>query len=136
MAEKTSHPAPQRRSTKAEREYRIRKIMQLIKNGWDNNQLRDYAAEEFGLKETGARNLVDAAYDSMVHGMSQLDVKRIAAVCLMRFENAYRLAAAQRNPMAMIQANAQIAQHWVKHAPEITYSERASSDELDPEEDF
>jgi hypothetical protein len=127
---------PQRRSTKAEREYRVRKLMQLIKNGWDNNQLRDYAAEEFGLKETGARNLVDAAYDTIVTGMSQLDRKRIAAICLVRFENAYRLAASQRNPMAMIQANAQIAQHWVKHAPEITYSEQVSSDALDPEEDF
>ena len=136
MPEKTSHPAPQRRSTKAEREYRIRKIMQMIKNGWDNNQLRDYAAEEFGLKETGARNLVDAAYDAIVNGMSQLDCKRIAAICLVRFENAYRLAAAQRNPMAMIQANAQIAQHWVKNAPEITYSGQASNDDVDPEEDF
>ena len=136
MAENKSHSVPQRRSTKAEREYRIAKIMQLIKNGWDNSQLRAYAAEEFGLKETGARGLVDAAYDAIVNGMSQLDRKRIAAICLVRFENAYRLAAAQRNPMAMIQANAQIAQHWVKHAPEITYSEQAGSDAIDPEEDF
>lgn len=109
--------------------------MTLIKNGWDNSQLRDYASEEFGLKETGARNLVDAAYDAMVSGLSQLDRKRIAAICLVRFENAYRLAASQRNPMAMIQANAHIANHWVKNAPEITIS-GVSDDELDPEEDF
>lgn len=134
MSNKPGH-SPKRRSTKAEREYRVRKLMTLIKNGWDNGQLRDYASEEFGLGETGARNLVDAAYDAMVSGLSQLDKKRIAAICLIRFENAYRLAASQRNPMAMIQANAQIANHWVKNAPEITIS-GATDDGLDPEEDF
>ena len=134
MSNKPSHP-PKRRSTKAEREYRVRKLMSLIKNGWDSSQLRDYASDEFGLGETGARNLVDAAYDAMVSGLSQLDKKRMAAICLVRFENAYRLAVSQRNPMAMVQANAQIANHWVKNAPEITIS-AAASDDLDPEEDF
>lgn len=136
MVAKKEEPRPiKRRSTKSEREYRIRKIMQLIKLGWDNSQLRDYASEEFGLKESGARALVDSAYDAIVNGMSQLDKRRIAAICLVRFENAYRLAASQRNPMAMIQANAQIAAHWVKNAPEITFSEQQSL-EIDPEEDF
>jgi hypothetical protein len=37
--------------------------------------------------------------------------------------------------MAMIQANAQIANHWVKNAPEITVG-GGGSDEIDPEEDF
>lgn len=134
VAKKENLPI-KRRSTKAEREYRIRKIMNLIKLGWDSNQLRDFALEEFGLKESGARALVDAAYDTIVTGMSSYDRKRIAAICLVRFENAYRLAASQRNPMAMIQANAQIAQHWVKHAPEITYSDQPIA-EHDPEEDF
>ena len=110
--------------------------MTLIKNGWDNTQLRQYAQDEFGLLETGSRNLVDAAYDAIVDGMSNLDRRRIAAICLVRFENAYRLAASQRNPMAMIQANAQIAQHWVKHAPEITVSGAQGTVEHDPEEDF
>ena len=109
--------------------------MQLIKNGWDTTQLRDYANTEYGLAATGARNLVEAAYDGLVDGMSQLDKKRIAAVCLTRFENAYRLAASQRNPMAMIQANAHIANHWVKNAPEITITGLNNAG-LDPEEDF
>lgn len=110
--------------------------MQLVKLGWDNSQLRDYVSEEFGLKESGARALVDSAYDAIVNGMSQLDKRRIAAICLVRFENAYRLAASQRNPMAMIQANAQIAAHWVKNAPEITINDRSAADAVDPEEDF
>lgn len=137
MVSKKEEPRPvKRRSTKSEREYRIRKIMQLIKLGWDNCQLRDYASEEFGLKESGARDLVSASYDAIVGGMSELDKKRIAAICLVRFENAYRLAASQRNPMAMIQANAHIAAHWVKNAPEITFSDRSVADTIDPEEDF
>lgn len=137
MVAKPKQPQPiKRRSTKTERVYRIRKIMQLIKLGWDNNQLRDYATEEFGLKESGARALVSASYDALVGGMSELDVKRIAAICLVRFENAYRLAASQRNPMAMIQANAHIANHWVRHAPEITINDRSTTDVRDPGEDF
>ena len=135
MVAKEESAPTKRRSTKAEREYRIRKLISLIKLGWDSNQLRDFASEEFGLKEDAARALVSASYDAMVTGMSQLDRKRIAAICLARFENAYRLAASQRNPMAMIQANAQIAQHWVKNAPEITFSEQQTADH-DPEEDF
>jgi len=110
--------------------------MSLIKNGWDSTQLRQYAQDEFGLLETGSRNLVAAAYDALVEGMSSLDRKRIAAICLVRFENAYRLAASQRNPMAMIQANAQIAHHWVKHAPEITVSGAQGEIQHDSEEDF
>jgi hypothetical protein len=110
-------------------------MMTLIKNGWDNTQLRQYASEEFGLGETGSRGLVSAAYDAIVNGMGELDKKRIAAICLVRFENAYRLAASQRNPMAMIQANAQIAHHWVKNAPEITVNDSSNADH-DPAEDF
>lgn len=137
---KKPEPTPQprafrKRSTKAEQEYRIRKLMSLVKLGWDNMQLRDYASEQFELKGDSARRLVDATYDAIVRGMSELDKKRIAAICLVRFENAYRLAASQRNPMAMIQANAQIANHWVRNAPEVTFSEQTSS-EVDPEEDF
>lgn len=113
----------------------MRKLVKLIHNGWDNQRLRHYASDEWGLGEKAARTMVNAAYDSIVSAMSQLDLQRIAAICLARFENAYALAAAQRNPMAMIQANAQIAQLWVKHAPEITYSDRSSHDQ-DPEEDF
>lgn len=124
------------RSTKREQEYRISKITQLISLGWSARQLRKYASEEFGVQDRAARRLVDASYDALVDCMGHLDKRRIAAACLERFENAYRLAASQRNPMAMIQANAQIANIWVKHAPEITYSERTSSDALDPEEDF
>ena len=134
MAETKPRPVVNR-TTKAERDYRIRKLVKLIQNGWDNQRLRHYAADEWGLGEKAARVMVNAAYDTMVAAMSQLDLQRIAAICLLRFENAYALAAAQRNPMAMIQANAQIAQLWVKHAPEITYSDRSSND-LDPEEDF
>lgn len=134
MAETKSRPAATR-TTKAERQYRIRKIIKLIQNGWDNQRLRHYAADEWGLGEKAARVMVNAAYDTMVSAMSQLDLQRIAAICLARFENAYALAAAQRNPMAMIQANAHIAQMWVKHAPEITYNDRSSND-VDPEEDF
>lgn len=134
MAETKPRPALNR-TTKAEREYRIRKLVKLIKIGWDNQRLRRYAVDEWGLGEKAARVMVNAAYDTMVNAMSQLDLQRIAAICLVRFENAYALATAQRNPMAMIQANAQIAQLWVKAAPEITYSERTGND-LDPEEDF
>lgn len=134
MAE-TKSRATATRTTKAERQYRIRKIVKLIQNGWDNQRLRHYAADEWGLGEKAARVMVNEAYDTMVRAMSQLDLQRIAAICLARFENAYALAAVQRNPMAMIQANAHIAQMWVKHAPEITYSDRSSND-VDPEEDF
>lgn len=114
----------------------MRKIVQLINGGYGNQQLRDYAMNEWGLGEKAARTLVSGAYDTMVSAMSQLDLQRIAAITLGRFEQAFRLAASQRNPMAMIQANAQIAQYWVKHAPEITYSGGSTSDAHDPEEDF
>lgn len=123
------------RSTSLEREYRIRKLMQLAKLGWDAMQMREHAQKEWDVSDRTARRLVDQCYDAIVNGMSQLDKRRIAAICLVRFENAYRLAASQRNPMAMIQANAHIANHWVRSAPEITFSEQQSQ-ELDPEEDF
>ena len=110
--------------------------MQLIKLGWDSHQLREYASEEFGLKSTASWDLVNASYDAMTQGLTVLDQRRMAAICLARFENAYRLAASQRNPMAMIQANAHIANHWVKNIPEITVSGRSSSEVADPEEDF
>lgn len=110
-------------------------MMQLIKNGWDTQQLRQHAREEYGLGQTGAHNLVDAAYDHIVAGMDELDRRRINAITLVRFENAYRLAVSQRNPMAMIQANSHIANHWVKNAPEITTG-AANADADDPEEDF
>jgi len=123
-------------STKKEREYRIRKLMQLTKLGWDTHQLREYASEEFGLQYRAARRLVIETYDAIVNGMSDMDKRRIAAITLVRFENAYRLAASQRNPMAMIQANAHIANHWVKAAPEITVNDQGAGDDHDPEEDF
>lgn len=123
------------RSTKREQEYRIYKLTQLINLGWSARQLRKYACDEFGVQDRAARRLVDSSYDALVDCMSHLDKRRIAATCLERFENAYRLAASQRNPMAMIQANAQIAAHWVKAAPDITFSNQQSL-EIDPEEDF
>lgn len=123
------------RSTTKEREYRTRKLMQLAKLGWDAMQMREFAQKEWNVSDKTARRLVDLCYDAIVNGMSQLDRRRIAAICLVRFENAYRLAASQRNPMAMIQANAHIANHWVRSAPEITINE-PQSDELDPDEDF
>lgn len=110
--------------------------MQLTKLGWDTVQLREYASEEFGLQYRAARRLVVEAYDAIVNGMSDVDKRRIAAITLVRFENAYRLAASQRNPMAMIAANAHIANHWVKAAPEITVNNQGAGDEHDPEEDF
>lgn len=112
------------------------KLTQLIGLGWSARQLRKYASEEFGVQDRAARRLVDASYDAIVDGMSHLDKRRIAAICLERFENAYRMAASQRNPMAMIQANAQIANIWVKNAPEITINDRSAADAVDPEEDF
>lgn len=124
------------RSTKREQEYRIQKLMQLIGLGWSARQLRKFAMEEFGVQDRAARRLVDASYDSLVDCMTHLDKRRIAATCLERFENAYRLAASQRNPMAMTQANAHIASIWVKNAPEITYSGQPTGDAPDPEEDF
>jgi nucleoid DNA-binding protein len=136
VAEQKSRLIKSSRTTKAEREYRVRKIVQLINAGWGNQQLREYATNEWGLGEKAARSIVAAAYDTMVGAMSQLDLQRIAAICLGRFEQAYRLAVSQRNPMAMIQANAQIAQYWVKHAPEITFNGSGSNVEQDPEEDF
>lgn len=123
------------RPTKREQEYRIYKLTQLINVGWSARQLRKYACDEFGVQDRAARRLVDASYDALVDGLSHLDKRRIAATCLERFENAYRLAASQRNPMAMIQANAQIANIWVKNAPEITINSSATQEE-DPEENF
>lgn len=113
----------------------MRKLVQLINVGHGNQQLREYAQNEWGLGEKAARALVSAAYDTMVSAMGQLNLQRIAAITLARFEQAYRLAASQRNPQAMIQANSQIAAYWVKAAPEITYS-GGTSQEADPEEDF
>lgn len=124
------------RATKREQEYRVQKLTQLIGLGWSARQLRKYATEEFGVQDRAARRLVDLSYDALVDGMSHLDKRRIAATCLERFENAYRLAASQRNPMAMIQANAQIANIWVRNAPEITINDRSAADAVDPEEDF
>jgi aspartokinase-like uncharacterized kinase len=124
-----------KRCSKAEQEYRIRKLMTLVKNGWDTTQLRQYVREEYGLGDSAAHRLVDATYDAIVDGMNELDRRRINAITLVRFENAYRLAVSQRNPMAMVQANSHIANHWVKNAPEIT-SSAASADANDPEEDF
>lgn len=124
------------RSTKREQEYRIHKLTQLINLGWSARQLRKYASDEFGVQDRAARRLVDASYDALVDGMGHLDKRRIAATCLERFENAYRLAASQRNPMAMIQANAQIANIWVKNAPEITINNSSATEVEDPEENF
>lgn len=124
------------RSTKREQEYRINKLTQLINLGWSARQLRKYASEEFGVQDRAARRLVDASYDALVDCMGHLDKRRIAAACLERFENAYRLAASQRNPMAMIQANAHIANIWVKNAPEITINNSSAAQVEDPEENF
>lgn len=114
----------------------MKKLIHLMKNGWSSDQLSEYACNEFGVSERQGREYVHYAMDACVEAVSVMDKRRIAAITLLRFENAYRLAAAQRNPQAMIAANAQIAQHWVHHAPEITVNSTATGDDHDPDEDF
>lgn len=129
-------PGEKIRCTKKEKEYRLRKLLHLSKNGWSTDQLEDFACQEWGLKIQQARAYVGDVLDSCVAAVSTLDKRRIAALTLMRFENAYRMAASQRNPSAMVAANAQIALHWVHHAPEITVNATEASNSLDPEEEF
>ena len=133
---KSKKPGERHRCTKLEREYRIRKLLQLYKNGYSTDQLEDYTMSEFGLKREMARKYVNEVLQLCVEAMSTLDKQRIAAITLLRFENAYRVAASQRNAAAMVAANAQIALHWVHHAPEITVNDTSSTDKPDPEEDF
>lgn len=133
---KSKKPGERTRCTKIEREYRVRKLLHLSKNGWSVDQLEDYTMEEWGLKREMARKYVHEVLDICVGAISMMDKRRIAAITLMRFENAYRMAAAQRNPAAMVAANAQIAQHWINHAPEITVNQSEVTEVADPEEDF
>lgn len=128
-------PHKRRMTTKAERTFRLAKLLQLCRIGWTTDQLEEYAMEEWAIPQATARDYVNRMLDHCVQAVSVLDKRRIAAVTLQRFEQAYRLAASQRNPAAMVAANAQIAQHWVKAAPEITYSEPPQVGD-DPEEDF
>ncbi len=122
-------------TTQAERTFRLAKLLQLCRIGWTTDQLEEYAMTEWDVSRMTARGYVNRMLDQCVEAVSVMDKRRIAAVTLQRFEQAYRLAASQRNPAAMVAANAQIAQHWVKAAPEITYSEPPQVGE-DPEEDF
>lgn len=135
-ARKKPTTEPKGRCTKAEHRIRILKLVTLSRNGWSTSQMQEYAIEEFGLKDDAARKLVIEALDFNVDAYAMYDKRRIAAMVLGRAENAYRLAASQRNPSAMVAANAQIALHWVHRAPEITVSGGAAADNSDPEENF
>lgn len=132
---KAKAPGDRSRCTKTEREYRVRKLLQLAKNGWSVDQLEDFTMHEWGIKREMARKYVNEVLDVCVASISLIDRRRIAALTLLRFENAYRMAVAQRNPAAMVAANAQIAQYWVAQVPEVSVSQ-STSDAPDPEEDF
>lgn len=134
-AEAPRKPHKRRMTTKAERQYRLAKLLQLCRIGWTTDQLEEYAMQEWDIPQATARDYLHRMLDHCVQAVSVLDKRRIAAVTLQRFEQAYRLAASQRNPSAMVAANAQIAAYWVKAAPEITYSEPPDQGD-DPEEDF
>lgn len=129
-------PAPRRETRKEIYRGRMTQLLTLMRNGWGPGQLEEYAIKEFGVKVEVAARLVNDALEANVESYVILDRRRLAALTLSRFENAYRLAASQRNPTAMTAANSQIAAHWVGRAPEVTVSGGTTADANDPEEDF
>lgn len=124
------------RCSKVEKRIRIVKLLTLARNGFSTQQLEEYAMDQFCVKLEVARQYVAEALDENLESYMVMDKRRMAALTLCRFENAYRIAASQQNPSAMTAANSQIALHWVHRAPEITVSGGQSASKEDQAENF
>jgi hypothetical protein len=120
-----------KRATKLEMEFRRRALVSLIQRGASFHEIRQYAMDTWELQLAGADRLARQALDSLVDSMAVYTGQSIAAVTLARAEFCFRKATQQNNLNAMIQANAQIAAHWVKAAQEVTITEGGGGDAED-----
>lgn len=125
-----------KRCTKLEKLYRIRQLMAMAKAGYSIGELEDWGMEQWDLTRESMRAYTQEMLNSCVEAVSVFDKQRIAALTLVRFEHAYRLALKKSDPMAMVAANAQIAKYWVHAAPEIVPPPDTGDNKPDPEEDF
>lgn len=117
------------RATRLETEFRRRALVGLIQRGASFHEAVHYAMDQWDLKQSGATTLARKALNSLVESMGAYTGQSIAAVTLARAEFCFRKAVQQNSLNAMIHANAQIAAHWVKPAPEALPSEAAGGDD-------
>jgi hypothetical protein len=125
-----------KRCTKLEKLYRIRQLMTMAKAGYSIGELEDWGMKQWDLTRESMRAYTQEMLNSCVDAVSVFDKQRIAALTLVRFEHAYRLALKNKDPGAMVAANAQIAKYWVHAAPEVVHPPDPGSGEPDPEEAF
>lgn len=100
-----------RRATRAEVAYRSHTLLQLHDRGYGAHELEQYAVTNFGVSPRRARELVEDTYLLCVASISTVDLQRMGAGLLRRFEFLYREAIRQKRTDWAIQCNAYIAQH-------------------------
>jgi hypothetical protein len=61
-------------------------LLQLHKQGFNTLQLEAYATQEFGVSGPRAKDLVHECFDLMVAGVSVLDLRRMMAGQMQRYE--------------------------------------------------
>lgn len=95
--------------------------------------------DEWGIKQDQAKSYVNEMFESVVDSLSDTDKRRIALTGFIRLDNAFKIARANKNPSAMVQAVLAQLQHFMTMAPDANIlanlQARAAAAE-DPAEDF
>lgn len=74
--------------------------------------------DEWGVKIRQAKNYVNEMFESVQEGLSEHDKRRIALTNFIRLDNAFKIARANKNPSAMVQACLAQMQHFMEIAPD------------------
>ena len=106
------------RATRLEKIYRIRTLRGLSKNGYSPIELLEYCMDEWGVKNRQATNYVNEMFESVQEALSDTDKRRIALTNFIRLDNAFKIARANKNPSAMVQACLAQMQHFMEMAPD------------------
>lgn len=95
--------------------------------------------DEWGLKKDQAKRYVEEMFESVVEYLSDVDKQRIALTNFIRLDNAYKIARANKNPAAMVQACLAQMQGFVAIAPDaniLANLQARSAAAEDPAEHF
>lgn len=107
------------RATQAEKNYRLHTLLELSNRGFSPRDLQRYAVENFGVSPSRAWSLVDETYSIILSSYSRLDLKRLGATLLGRYDFIYRKAVVANDLRTMLSATDSVARVYLATAKEF-----------------